>query len=354
MVSIRPFVESDNTIMLEIEKLSPQGNEKFAMGVDRSPDITARYKIYDNWRVLIAEEEGKIVGWAGLILKQNPLQGDKYIYFVEVVVHPEFRKKGIATLLALELEKNVSETGADNIYCFISEQNDASNALVRKLGYSDMRKCIVCWRSAYKKANIEDKFTIERVDKRDIIEVVNLINDYYRECILFVPYTSESFESHLNEIPAYGLENFWVVKENGKIIACAGLWDYSSLARICIAKAPLMFEVKRGYIRFLSLFMKMPKIPAKAKYFKPCYITDHAFESKRPHAMSSLIAFFNNILLDNKRYFFGVALDQSDPMFEIIRQFKPRIDTFDVFIKALKGNLPNPSHFYLDFKDMVP
>jgi hypothetical protein len=158
----------------------------------------------------------------------------------------------------------------------------------------------------------------------------------------------------LNEIPEYGLENFWVVKETDKIIACAGLWDYSLLARICIAKAPPMFGVMQAYIKLLSLFVKMPKIPAKGEYFKPCYITDHAFESKKSDAMSSLIEYFNNILLDNKVYFFGAALDQNDPMIEIMRQFKPRINTFNVFIKASKGKFQNPYRFYIDFKDMVP
>ncbi|HLB70788.1 MAG: GNAT family N-acetyltransferase [Candidatus Methanoperedens sp.] len=74
--------------------------------MDRSPDITARYRIYDNWKVLVAEEEGKIVGWAGFTVKQNPVQGNTYIYAVEVVVHPEFRRKGIATALLKGVDQN--------------------------------------------------------------------------------------------------------------------------------------------------------------------------------------------------------------------------------------------------------
>lgn len=226
MLSIRPYVESDNTAMLEIEKMSPQGNEKFAIGVDRSPDITARYRIYDNWKVLVAEEEGKIVGWAGFTVKQNPVQENTYVYAVEVVVHPEFRRKGIATALSKEVDKNAQEAGADYIYGLISEQNYGSIAMARKRGYSNMRKVIGCWLSAYRKVTIAEKFKIERVNKNDIKEVVNLINDYNRGSVLFVPYSSESFEFHVNRIPGYGLENFWVVKENNKIAACAGLWDF--------------------------------------------------------------------------------------------------------------------------------
>ncbi len=72
MVSIRPFEERDNTAMLEIERFCPQGNEKYAWGADRSLDIIARYRLYDNWKVLVAEDDGKIAGWVGWTVKHSP------------------------------------------------------------------------------------------------------------------------------------------------------------------------------------------------------------------------------------------------------------------------------------------
>ena len=39
--------------MLEIERLCPQGDQNCALGVDKK-DIIARYKMYDNWNVLVA------------------------------------------------------------------------------------------------------------------------------------------------------------------------------------------------------------------------------------------------------------------------------------------------------------
>jgi hypothetical protein len=57
--------------MLEIERLCPQGDENCAMGVDKR-DIIARYKMYDNWNVFVAEEDRKIAGWIGLTVQENP------------------------------------------------------------------------------------------------------------------------------------------------------------------------------------------------------------------------------------------------------------------------------------------
>jgi len=165
MVSIRPFEEGDNARLLGIEKLCPQGNEKYAMGVDKR-DIIARYELYGNWNVLVAEEEGKVVGWIGWTVKGDPIQEERYVYLVEVMVHPEFRRKGIASKLVTEAEKNARETGFDHIYCYIFGPNDASKALSEKLGYSNKGEFKPCAIAAYKKVNIAQKFEIERINKR--------------------------------------------------------------------------------------------------------------------------------------------------------------------------------------------
>ncbi len=95
------------------------------------------------------------------------------------MVHPEFRKREIATKLVTEAEKNARETGSSHIYCYIFEPNDASKALFEKLGYSNKGEFKPCAISAYKKANIAQKFKIESINKNDIPDVVSLINDYY-------------------------------------------------------------------------------------------------------------------------------------------------------------------------------
>lgn len=111
MVSIRPFNEGDNQRMLEIERLCPQGDEKCAMGVDKK-DIIARYGMYDSWNVLVAEEDGKIAGWTGLTVKIAPEKKEKYAYFTEIMVHPDFRRSGVATKLVKEAEKKGQGNGS--------------------------------------------------------------------------------------------------------------------------------------------------------------------------------------------------------------------------------------------------
>ena len=352
MFSIRPFEEDDNITMLDIEKLCPQGNEKCAMGIDKR-DIIARYELYENWKVLVAEEEGKVVGWIGWTIKHGSSTEGTYVYITEVMVHPEFRRKGIATRLVTEAEKNARETGSDHIYCYIFKPNDISKFLFEKLGYSYIQDFKSYAIPAYKIKNIAQKYEIERIDKNDIPEVVHLINSYYTGRTHFVPYTTKNFESYANGIPAYGLENYWVVKDYGKIVACAGLWDFTVLGEICYTKEPLLWKVMGLVFKLLSLFGKIPKIPAEGEYLKSYFITDHAFKIDNPDAMSNLIRYFNNILVDAGIDFFAPILDPNDPLFEIIKKFKPQVETWYVFAKAIEKELPEFSPLYLDIRDMI-
>jgi len=353
MVSIRPFKGDDNAAMLEIEKFCPQGNEQYAWGADRSPDIIARYKLYDNWKVLVAEDDGKITGWVGWTIKYSPIKREPYVYLAEIMVDPQFRRKGIATRLIREVEKNAQEIGSRYVYCYTFEPNDASKDLFKKLGFSHMEDIKSHGLSVYKKAEVARNFVIERINRTDIRDAVNLINNYYAGRPHFIPYTPESFESYLNGIPAYGLENFWVVKENGKIVACAGLWDYSILQKMSMVKVPTSWKVMGVVFGFLGLFMKMPKIPAEGDIFKPQFLTDHAFEQKKPDAMSNLIAYINNILIDAKRDVFVATQSSNDPIFEVTKKWNPSIDTFNFYAKPIAGELPPFRPLYFDIRDAI-
>jgi ribosomal protein S18 acetylase RimI-like enzyme len=353
MVSIRPFEEHDNAALLEIEKFCPQGNIQYAWGADRSPDIIARYKLYDNWKVLVAEDDGKIAGWIGWTIKRGLIKEEPYVYLAEIMVYPHFRRKGIATRLVKEVEKNAHEIGSNYVYCYIFEPNDASRALFRKLGYSHMEDIKSHALSVYKKAEVAQNFVIERINRTDIRDAVSLINNYYAGRPHFMPYTPESLESHINGIPAYGLENFWVVKENSKMVACAGLWDYSILQKMSMARLPFSWKVMRVGFGFLGLFMKMQKIPAEGEIFEPQFLTDHAFELKKSDAMSNLIAYINNILIDRKRDIFVAVQSSNDPIFEITKKSSPSIDTFNLYAKSIEGELPKFSPLYLDIRDAI-
>jgi len=352
MVLIRPFEENDSADILSMEKLCPQGNENYAMGADKSPNPAARYDLYENSKFLVAEEKGKVVGSIGWAVKKSS-KGNNYIYLAEVNIHPDFRKLGIASKLVEEVEKYAHDKNVDHIYCYIFEPNIASKSLFTKLSYFNPLDFQACALATYKEAKILGKFKIEKLKRKEIPEAVDLINNYYKGRDHFLPYTVETFENYVNSIPKYGLDNFWAVKDNSEMVACAGLWDSSELAKICFSKEPFSFKVMQKTFQFLSNFTKMPNLPAEGEYFNLYMTADHAFKPGNEESILSLIKYFNNLMVESNESFFIINLDPKDVLLKIIRELRPQIDKWSVYSKSFGKDLGNINQIYVDIRDMV-
>lgn len=356
MISIRPFSDNDNQNLLEIERLCPQGDENCALGVDKK-DITTRYKMYDNWNMLVAEEEGKTAGWIGLTMKPAPAseKNVKYAYIIEVMVHPAFRIAGVATQLLKKAEEKALEMGSSYTYAYVYESNNASKSLFGKLGYSSMREIKTPAIPTYKESDISPEYSIKPVDKKEIGDVVGLINEYNSGFIHFLPFTAQTFEARLKVIPWYGRENFWAARdENNKIAACAGLWDNSKLGNLYYAREPAAMKMMRSAFGVLSHITKVPKITAEREHLKLLYIADYAFDKQQPEAMLALLKWLSNLSIDMKQDYLMTATDPDDDFLALMKKLKPQIETWNILAKSFKGDLPIFSPFYTDIRDMIP
>jgi Acetyltransferases len=354
VISIRPFSDSDNENLLEIERLCPQGDENCALGVDKK-DIIARYKMYHDWDVFVAEEKEKIAGWVGLAVKSSPEINIKYAYLTEVMVHPTFRRSGVATKLVKEVEERALEMGSSYVYTYIYESNNASKSLFSKLGYSKAKEIKTPVIPTYKKLRIPSGYSIKLVDKNEITDTVDLINKYNSELMHFAPFTEQAFEERLKSILWYGSENFWVVRnDNNKIVACAGLWDSSKLANLYYAREPEAMKLMRSIFGFLSHITKVPKLTAEGERLKFLYVADYAFNKSQPEGMLALLKHLNNLSLDMNQDYLMTAIDPEDDFLAVMKELKPQIETWNIFGKSLKGDLPTFSPFYVDIRDMIP
>ena len=209
----------------------------------------------------------------------------------------------------------------------------------------------------YKRAEISApwmSYSVERMKKDDIGSAVELINGYYRGWIHFEPFTAESFESHLSRIPGYGLDNVWVAEDGGEIIACAGLWDCSTLADFCYAREPLSWKAMGLVLRSLSRFTRVPRIAREGEYFKFHFLTDCAFDQGNPDCMKSLLSHINNVLLEEGRSSLVAMVDPEEPVFPLLKKRQLQIETWHLFDKSFDRPLPDFSPLYADIRDMIP
>ena len=351
MVNIRPFSKEDNKTLLSIEKLCPQGDERLAMVIDKGPDITTRYELYDNWQILVAEEEDQTAGWIGWTVKQHP--DEQYVYMAEVMVHPDFRRRGIAVSLIRKAEEQAGKIEAAHLYCYVYAPNQTFISLLEKLGYIREKEIMVCEMSAYRKEKVDRKYTLERIEDKDLPEAVDLLNRYYAGRTHFAPFTAESFRENANRILGYGLENFLVAKENGKIVACGGFWDSAVLMEMAYTKEPIMWKTMSKVLGMLRHFTAMPKVPAEGKYFKFRNIVDPAFEPGYEDAMEEILGYCNNIMYDAKCDFFGTYIDPDDTFLEVIKHHRPKFESVYLYAKPVARKLPDFSSLYVDCRDTI-
>lgn len=351
MVNIRLFKEEDNETLLNIEKMCPQGNKECEMVIDKGPDITARYKLYDNWEIRVAEIEGEAVGWIGWTLKGN--EDNRYFYIAEVLVHPDHRRKGIAVQLIREAEKVAQEAKASHIYCYAYGPNEAFLKLCEKLGYIQEKEIQITSMSAYKKEHSEREYDLERMDPKELQEAVKLINQYYNGRAHFTPFTTSSFKVYVNSVLGYGLENFLVAKWRDKIVACGGFWDSSVVVEMAYTKEPMVWKVMANAYGILRHFTSMPKIPTEGEVFKFHSVVDYAFDPEHEHAMEEILNYCNNLMFDTKCEFFGVYTDPDDPLLKITKKFKPLKGNMYLYAKPISAKVPDLSSIYVDCRDTI-
>lgn len=354
MVNIRPYINSDNDKLIEIRLLIPKVNNETTI-IDRRPDITSRYIIYnvdDTTKVyiLIAEEDiniiNKIIGMIGYVIKYY--QGKKYASILEVIIHPEFQRKGIGIGLIKKMEEKAKNKECDYICSYAHKDNNKWRFLLEKLGYNKKYKIIINSINIKRKKIKNEKLKIERLTDRDIPEVVNLINNYYLYYKHFVPFTPETFKSKLF-MPGYGQYAFWTGKIEKKIIVCAGIWDISIVEKEYYKKLPLRKKIEK-----LLTGIKKENIEHIEKF----YLIDHAFQNKYFDEMTELIKYINNMIHKYEKEYLEVILFEDDPLVEVIKRFDPKIEYANLYIKNLNGENRGDEKwiedkYYVDVRDFL-
>ena len=94
----------------------------------------------------VAEEEGKVVGFAYGYFKDVPLEvlkrwGSKKVAQIELIaVHPDHRKKGVGESLVSKLLEAFKKAGADTVLLNCPASAVEARSLYEKIGF-DVRAC---------------------------------------------------------------------------------------------------------------------------------------------------------------------------------------------------------------------
>lgn len=86
-------------------------------------------------RVLVAEEEGEILGVASLWIKPDLAHGDTVVEVPMLAVNAKVRRRGLGKRLMSEIRRIAAENGANLIELVATRDNSVAREFYRSLGF---------------------------------------------------------------------------------------------------------------------------------------------------------------------------------------------------------------------------
>jgi GNAT superfamily N-acetyltransferase len=348
LVHIREATTEDNEQLIQLQRKCPMGSD-LLLQLDSSPDFYNRSKGYEDWNLLVAEEDEQIVGSAGFALQDKTISGSLYrgIYEYGFMVNPDYRRRGIATLLQEKVERRAQEKEADFLHLNITEDNVASHGLFTHRGFKPIRQCSPLMFMAYKK-HATDHYKIRPMKEGDIPVVVTLLNEYNRDSDFYTPLTTESFVEHFNRLPFYAFEDIFLY-EYDTVKAVAGYWDYSRVMRFTLQSYNTRWKIMAKVADLIGKVTPMPKLPGVGEQMTNWYLTPFAYRD--PEAAKQLIMHILNIAAQNQVSMVSLPVDRENHAYSTLDKLKPNKGSFTWYIKPLR-DLPEIKQIYIDPLDV--
>lgn len=264
-----------NTSPLTLRQLTANDSLKYGKLITESPDtgairVSLRFEI-DPYTTVINAHPGSVgvlaetpeydgfIG-AGLVrLGRCQWEGRNVPYALlnTLVVHPNFRRRGVASRLAKWREEYARQQfGKEEGVTFaIIQKNNTGSELTAKKWYRQFltdRLVIIPMKVRSKPLVQMTEFIVRKVSPNEMEEVVAKQNRFYRDFNLYPAETAESLTHWLKESPFdTPYHHYFVVADrSGNILAGLGLSENGRMRKLIVEHVPPMLE-------FLNRFLKV-------------------------------------------------------------------------------------------------
>ena len=330
---VREATWSDDEAVADLYANSPEEIGDWEVTVERSPYPFAQFRLQENVNMQILEDRGIVLAAAAHSGRNALIEGRRLTCHVSTAwrVRKEFRGEGLSNLLRMiggpacarfglvsywyvrhgnydavnwikavrrDLAEASSETGdlpglPVTVHHFRAQRSDPSASLrtggnatgIRQARRSDTRRCVA------------------------------LINRTHRGLDFFRPYSEAFLRQRLDDLgwgpvpdfltPVYTWQDYFVLEEGGRIVACAGLWDRGKHVR----------EVWRH------------KETGETTMIEPTALMDWGYAEGREDAMARLLGYLIGVTHELGRHELLAALEQQPALLQRMQPYEPGAET---------------------------
>jgi len=222
-ITVREATAEDNGSLIALELQSPLLVGHVEETFDRSPDFFACHRVQGDYRIVLGELAGRVVGVMAGVIQTPLIQGrpHRLVYIQQARVHPDFHGHRVAWLLANDLFAWAAERGAEGPYYLIAPENKPSLSFVERGGGR--------WPADVSLLEFDVSEApggrAQRIPEARLGEAVGLVNTTHAGEDFFEPLTPDSLAARLNRDGQYSINNLYGIFEGGTLAAVGGLWD---------------------------------------------------------------------------------------------------------------------------------
>jgi ribosomal protein S18 acetylase RimI-like enzyme len=230
---VRDATPADGARLLKAMDSCPQGTD-LVVTLTNAPDFFARSRIYEQPRVFLAEEHGRIAGSAAYAIRTVQIDGQpiragfEFQYFVS----SDFQRRGIASRLRERIEDGLAAEGADLTSAIILCSNQPSIGLFERSGFSCERLLSITILLTNVHAGIRADHNVRPARVDDLPSIAALRNATWAGSDYFNPLSAGELAATIERVPGCSFDNVYVLEEAGEIVATAGLWRWRDIQQI--------------------------------------------------------------------------------------------------------------------------
>jgi hypothetical protein len=324
---VREARPEDNSALIQLERDAPLELGDRSLIFDRSPNFFVHQEMEEHGRLLVAEDDGELVGvvagaWHDVLIEG---QRRRLLYIHQGRILPEYRRKYVATDLVLKNVALCIDDAIDTPYWLISPHNKTSLAFGERMGMESwpVHGRIDGFDVAGRSPVDSHVAAVGLDDLRCIVELVNRTH-HGRE--MFMPYSVEFLARRLSLSPTYGWRRWRGYWLRGELVAAAGFWDFGCCLRL----------------------IERDKRTGEEHVSSPAFVLDYGYAEGHEEAMLAVFMKMMELAAEQGRDELTISLPVESRLFALMEPLPHSTTLFQIITPGIPTPLNIEQSIYLD------